>query len=96
MTTTVLDRVPVDAITERARQARPGRTLLTLIAGVLFGAGWLAAKAFAVVWLAGTWSWTAVGVGWQSAHGPSRGQQIASLSAEVERLTAEVRRLGGA
>lgn len=95
MTTTVLDRVPVDRITEQARQARPGRTLLTLIAGALFGIGWLAAKAFAVVWLAGTWSWTAVGVGWQSAHGPSRGQQITALSAEVQALRDQVKRLGG-
>lgn len=95
MTTTVLDRVPVDRITEQARQARPGRTLLTLIAGALFGLGWLAAKAFAVIWLASTWSWTAVGVGWQAAHGPSRGQQIAALTAEVSALRDQVKRLGG-
>lgn len=95
MTASVLDRVPVDRITERARQARPGRTLLTLIAGALIGIGWLAAKVLAVVWLALGWSWTAVGVGWEAAHGPSRGQQIAALSAEVQALRDQVKRLGG-
>jgi hypothetical protein len=95
MTTSALDRVPVERISERAQQARPGRTVLTVIAGALFGVGWLVAKAFGVLWLAFTWSWAAVGVGWEAAHGPSRAQQIATLTAQVEHLSTEVRRLGG-
>ena len=95
MTTELLDRVPVDRITEQAREVRPGRTILTLIAGLLFGLGWVLAKVFAVLWLCFTWSWAAVRVGWQSGHGPSRAQQIAALMGQVEHLSAEVHRLGG-
>ena len=69
MTTSALDRVPVDEITARARAVRPGRTILTVVAGALFGLGWLVAKTFAVAWLGVTWCWAAVGVGWQAGHG---------------------------
>jgi len=95
MTTELLDRVPVDRITEQARQVKPGRTVLTLIAGVLFGLGWVTAKVFAAIWFAFTWCWAAVGVGWQAAHGPSRSQQIAVLMGQIEDLSAQVHRLGG-
>lgn len=93
--TALLERVPLDEISVRARQVRPGRTVLTLIAGVLFGIGWLAARAFALAWLSFTWSWAAASVGWHASHGPSRGQQIAALTAEVESLREQVRRFGG-
>ncbi len=77
MTTSVLDRVPVDAITEQARQVKFWRTALTVIAGVLFGAGWLTAKGFGVLWLASAWCAVAVREGWREGrgtvkHGPSR------------------------
>ena len=76
--TAVLDRVPLESITEQARQVRFRRTVLTVIAGVLFGAGWLVAKAFGVLWLAAAWSAVAVREGWREgrgtvvSHGPSR------------------------
>ena len=95
MTTTLLDRVPVDEITARAREVKPGRTVLTLIAAVLFGMGWVAARVFAVLWLAFTWSWAAVSVGWAAAHGPSRAQQIAALTAEVAELRTQLGRFSG-
>lgn len=95
MTTTLLDRVPLDEISTRARDIRPGRTLLTVIGGVIFGAFWLAAKAWMVAWRALTWCWAAGSLGWEAAHGPSRGQQIATLTAQVEHLLAENGRLGG-
>lgn len=57
--------VPVARISAQARNIRFGPTALTLVAGVLFGLGWLAAKACAVVWMALTWSFAAVRVGWQ-------------------------------
>jgi hypothetical protein len=94
-TTAILDRVPVDAISERAQSVRPGRSLLTLVAAVLFGIGWVVAKVAAVAWLCVTWSWAATATGWEAAHGPTRGQQIAALTARVEALAAENRRLGG-
>jgi len=95
MITTVLDRVPVDEITEQARQVRPGRALLTLIAAVLFGLGWVTSRVFAVLWLGFIWSWTAVRVGWEAEHGPSRGRRLAAQEAELEALRAQVKRLGG-
>jgi hypothetical protein len=78
MTTSVLDRIDLDAISEQARQVRFWRTVLTVIAGVLFGAGWLVAKLFGVLWLAAAWSAVAVREGWREgrgvtvSHGPSR------------------------
>lgn len=63
-----VDRVPVERITREAREIRFWRTVLTLLAGLLFGLGWLAAKAFTLLWLAAVWSATAVKVGWQEGR----------------------------
>lgn len=68
--TALLDRVPVDQISEQAREVRFSRTLLTVIAGILFGLGWVVAKAFGLAWLALAWSATAVKVGWQEGRAP--------------------------
>lgn len=66
--TAVLQRVPVDRITAEAREIHPARTALTLVAAVLYGLGWLAAKTVAVVWLVVAWSFAAVKVGWSDAR----------------------------
>jgi uncharacterized membrane protein YedE/YeeE len=71
--TALLDRVPVESITEQARQVRFGRAVLTLIAGVLFGLGWVTARALAVGWLAVAWSWTAFRVGFREGRRGPRG-----------------------
>lgn len=68
MTTTMLDRVPVDRISRQAREVHFTRTLLTLIAGLLFGAGWLAYKVFSLSWLALAWCAVAVREGWREAR----------------------------
>lgn len=68
MAASLLDRVPVDHITVRARQARPGRTVLAVIAGLLFGLGWLGYKTCAAAWLGVAWCGSAVAEGWQSAR----------------------------
>ena len=70
--TSVAERVPLDRIEQRARQAHPGRVLLTVIAAVLFGVGWLACRACAVTWLAAAWCASAVIEGWQSAKAGRR------------------------
>jgi len=70
--TTLAERVPLDRIERRARQAHPGRVLLTVIAAVLFGLGWLAYKACAVTWLAAAWCGSAVIEGWQTAKSGRR------------------------
>lgn len=64
----VLGRVPVDRITVEARQVHPGRLVLTVLAGVLYGIGWLAAKVLGGLWLAVAWAGTAVKVGWTDAR----------------------------
>lgn len=70
--TSVAERVPLDRIERRARQARPGRAILTVLAAVLFGLGWLAFKACAVAWLAAAWCGSAVIEGWQQAKAGQR------------------------
>jgi uncharacterized membrane protein YedE/YeeE len=67
MALSVAQRVPLDRIEDRARRARPGRAVLTVIAAVLFGLGWLAFRACALSWLAVAWCGSAVIEGWQSA-----------------------------
>jgi uncharacterized membrane protein YedE/YeeE len=66
--TSVTERVPLERISRRAHAARPGRTVLAVVALVLFGLGWVAFKACAVAWLALAWSGSAVIEGWQSAR----------------------------
>lgn len=64
MTTSVLDRAMVDQITAQARQVSIGRTLLTVIASVLFGVGWVAARSFFCL----AWCAVAVKVGWREGR----------------------------
>lgn len=68
--THVLERVPVEAIMRQAREVRFARTVLALLAGLLFGLGWLAAKAVGLVWLACAWCAVAVREGWRSVRSP--------------------------
>lgn len=61
----ILDRVPVDEITERTRQIQVGRLLLSIVAGIFYGIGWLAGMlVVAVVWCA-----VAVKVGFVEVRG---------------------------
>jgi hypothetical protein len=66
--TSVAERVPLEAISARAHAANPGRTALVVVAGLLFGLGWLAYKLVAVVWLAAAWCGSAVIEGWQASR----------------------------
>lgn len=67
---TTLEWVHVDEITRQAREVHPARTLLTWVAAILFGLGWLVHKTFAVLWLAGAWSFVAAREGWREAGRP--------------------------
>lgn len=71
----VLRRVPVEDINRQAREVHFWRTVLTALAGVLFGVGWLAAKVVGVLWLALAWAVVAVRVGWQDARKPAAGRR---------------------
>jgi len=94
VTTDVLAKIPVDAITAQAREVRFWRTVLTVIAAVLFGLGWVTARVFAVAWLAASWSWVAVREGWRASHGPSRAARLAAQQAEIHDLRTRLGRFG--
>jgi hypothetical protein len=64
------DQVLTDRITTEAREIHFWRTVLTLIAGLLFGIGWVTRKTFTVLWFGCAWSAAAVKVGWQAAGDP--------------------------
>lgn len=66
--TAVFSRVPVEEISAQARQVRPGVAVLTVIAAVFFGAGWLAGMAV----LAVAWAAIAVREGWREARKTQR------------------------
>lgn len=72
MAVTWVQRVPVDRINEQAKQVRFWRTVATVLAGLLWGLGWLAAKVCAVAWLALTWAAVAVRVGWTDGRQQGR------------------------
>jgi hypothetical protein len=74
--TTLLERVPADRISERAHAARPGRILLVAAIGLLFGAGWVAYKTLALLWLGVAWTGAAVAEGWAAAREDSRRKQV--------------------
>lgn len=65
--------VPVERITAEARQVRFGRTVLTVLAALLFSVGWCVAKLAGGLWLVVAWAATAVKVGWVEAHKGSGG-----------------------
>lgn len=60
----LLDRVQVDDISAQARDVQLGRVLLTVIAAVFWGIGWVAAKSF----LAVAWCAVAVRQGWREGR----------------------------
>lgn len=70
--TTLLDRVPLERINDRARDVRFTRALLTLLAGALYAVGWLTFKLCAAAWLAVAWCSSAVIEGWQQAKAGQR------------------------
>jgi hypothetical protein len=74
--TSVAERVPLDRISQRAHAARPGRTVLAVVAAVLLGLGWLAYKLCAVAWLALVWCGSAVVEGWAAGRKAEAGRRV--------------------
>jgi len=64
----LLDGDRVDRISAEAREVHFGRVLLTIVAAVLFGIGWVAYKVCRTALLALAWCAVAVKVGWQDAR----------------------------
>lgn len=80
--TALLERVPIDRITVEAREVDFRRTVLSAIAALLFGIGWLAAKTVGVmvgllkvVWLGLCWAGVAVKLGWVDARKPKAAER---------------------
>jgi hypothetical protein len=65
----LVDRVTVDRISTEARDIHFTRTVVTLLATVLWLAGWCAGKVLGGIWLAVCWSAVACKVGWTDARG---------------------------
>ena len=63
--TTLAERVPVDEISAQAKQAQPGRVLITLILGFFFMAGWIAGK----LWFGAADCVVAFRVGYRAGRG---------------------------
>jgi high-affinity nickel permease len=59
-----LDEALTERITVQAREIRFWRTVAMVLAGLLWGLGFLTAKAFGLLWFAAAWSATALRVGW--------------------------------
>ena len=80
MATRLLERVPMERVGQQARPVEVGRLLLTLLVGVLYALGWLAAKTVIGLGVALGWALAAVRTGWQDARSsdptgrPSRGR----------------------
>lgn len=69
---TFFDQVMTQRITAEARETHFWRTVLTVIAGLLFGVGWITYKTVAGLWFVAAWIGTAVKVGWQEARTTDR------------------------
>lgn len=69
---TMIDRIPLERITTEAKEVHFGRTVATLIAGLLYMLGWVVAKVFGAFWFAAAWAATAVKVGWDEGRKPAR------------------------
>lgn len=89
-----LDDDILDIITEQARDAKPGRALLSLAGALLFSLGWLAAKTLKLAFFCCAWAWAAVIVGWRQARGePMRQPPLEKLLAENDALRKELARI---
>jgi len=75
--TSVAERVPLERISQRAHAARPGRTALAVIASVLFGLGWLIARALSVAWIGAAYAAAALAEGWIAGRSAEWAQQVA-------------------
>jgi hypothetical protein len=73
--TALLERVPIDRINVEARDVEFWRTLLKVVAAVLYGIGWVAAKTLGLVWLALCWAGAAVKLGWIEARKPKAAER---------------------
>lgn len=88
------DRVPIDLITEDARRATPGRAVLALIGGIIYGIAWVITKILHVAFLALAWCASAAKMGVRQAQGkPLLQPQLEVVMRENAELRAAIARL---
>jgi hypothetical protein len=63
-----IDDSVINRINSEARDVRFSRIMLTILAGLLYGVGWIAARVFGLIWLTLAWSVIAIKVGWQEGR----------------------------
>jgi uncharacterized membrane protein YdjX (TVP38/TMEM64 family) len=68
MALSLTEHIAVEEITAQAREVHFWRTVLTVIAAVLFGLGWITAKVLSGLWLGLAWSFVAVREGWREGR----------------------------
>lgn len=85
MSASLLERIPVEEISVQAREADPGRVALSVIAGILIGAGWLVSRTLSVAWIAAAWMVVAVREGWRDGRSPEWAAHVARRQAEAQR-----------
>lgn len=73
---TTLERIDLGRIGEQAREARPGRTVATVVAWLLVGAGFVAARLAGWLWLALAWCAVAVREGWRDGRSESWARHV--------------------
>lgn len=69
----IMNQISIERVSAQAREIRFGRTLLTLLATVLYCVGWITAKTWIWLWFALCWSAVAIKVGWTDARSTSGG-----------------------
>lgn len=62
----MLERVDLDRIEKRAARWRPGPMALTALTAIFFALGWIIGTTCRLLWLAATWSASALVEGWQA------------------------------
>jgi hypothetical protein len=70
MAASLLERVPVEGITAQARQVRFWQTIGAVLATVLLGSAFLAARLLSTLWLGTAWCAVAVRAGWREGRSP--------------------------
>ena len=79
--TALVGRVPVERISEQARQAHPGRVAAGVVAWLLLGAGFVAARVCAGAWLGVAWAGCAVAEGWREGRSAAWRQSVTAREA---------------
>lgn len=77
MAASLLERVPVEGITAQARQVRFWQTIGAVLATVLLGSGFLAARLVSTLWLGTAWCAVAVRAGWREGRSPEWAAAVA-------------------